>query len=558
MFRTLFILFFLVISQLVYADECRDQYEWGIQRFFFCTVGEIIEPEETQRQPTPLQKQAKPSIKDIMNDYYGEQTEADVCLDGSCRANGPRISQALSPIPTGENLARGSLRLLSSLYQSCSGVGEPLTAFENNSAHFTRYKCTGAGDQGGACSFEGQWIRRVHSPESGQRLVSEHPYGQVPNQCRSFDAELYGTPKLFADGGTPGVYEVNGRTVLDPFHCGGAVKRGCGIHNDSAPMAGIDCFEFVALAATSACLKLHADQKVVKGPSGFMQVKFGSRSPKYLFTGLGAQLGEGKIAGSCIGAPQVSLGKENALRDPFFPLKSGDTIVDSGARHSAVVTKLGTDPLGIQKALKSSDPSSCDKINAGDFNFSLSQSTGAFASSGPVHVAAQAYDASRFIRSCVSSVEDGLSRYGSIYYEVGLNSDPSAACPPGHPNLEECFEVQFVGGPQANTSYECSRIVQTRDRQNRSRSGISGSILRPPLSNFLTYAKKLCARIKSGAPGSASTSDIFSSGMGRGAGMGIYRHKGTPECSYPPGECPGVRGDQCGLECFPRSGGVGV
>lgn len=296
------------------------------------------------------------------------QTEATFPCTNGCPPANPLRRDEVAPISTGRNLSDGLSRVLTTLYGTC-GAGEPLNHITFNQRAHNKYELVqSASDvEFGTVHVPGfyeedRYLRKIKTSADPLGVYSSVG-NQAPNAClRSPYRQVH---KAFGMGAAGTM--VNGRFQVPTCEgmAGAGKARLCGLHPESAPGVTLDCAELIGATSVAACLKLHKNQSISN--SGIML----GRS----LLSTRALHGQARDSNSCLSAA------ERISADA--PVTKGDIVVIQG--HSVVISEVGSDPFGIQRA-----NGNCGGINAGSLNFSFGQSTSR-QSTGPINSTTRAW-----------------------------------------------------------------------------------------------------------------------------------------------------------------------
>lgn len=193
--------------------------------------------------------------------------------------------------------------------------------------------------------------RRSLSAENRNRFIEHHPILsslQTAPQCQ----DILETPALFSFGAKPLIRrQRNGEVEMDLFQDQSQRCSSSNIECDSLPVIAMDCSGFIQASMVASGHKIYPDQRdhQERGTSGFLSAAL---SPESCLKPAGFEVQDGQIQ----------------------TLKPGD-LVTVHAHHMYMITDVGPDPLGIQRALDRGDCQSLD-MNEFDFKFIQSGATG--------------------------------------------------------------------------------------------------------------------------------------------------------------------------------------
>jgi hypothetical protein len=208
--------------------------------------------------------------------------------------------------------------------------------------------------------------RRSLSLENRSRYIEHHPILrqiQPGPQCQN----ILETPAMFSFGAKPLINRSQSGVQIDLFQNQAERCPSSHIECDSLPVVAMDCSGFIQAAMVASGHRVYPDQRdhQERGTSGFLS---------------------------------AALNPESCLRPAEFErhqtLAPGD-LVTVHAHHMYMITDVGPDPLGIQRALDSGD---CDNLSMRDFDFNFIQS-GAAGSIGVARMAANSPHHSDIIKA---------------------------------------------------------------------------------------------------------------------------------------------------------------
>lgn len=308
-------------------------------------------------------------------------------------------SEPLRSIPQEENIGSGALKALTVLYGTCEAA-KPLKRIKaNDDIRHPAYKHLDAtnspkiGKLKGFVHIPGFDAGKESNPRSLREVTNSKdflhggPYGaalkEQDNMCPSNSKQEVNpatTPKVFGYGASG---HLNKKGEYDLFSCAkpsytkrlsaaGHAYR-CGTTKKSNHSIALDCAEFIGAAAVASCKKLHKNQTI--NSKGFSLPVEGKK--KELGTRSLVATAESKSSKSCLAS------KSNVSISA--PLKEGDVFASSG-KHALMITKVGSDPLGVQKGLKKG----CKNMTFYDFNFDMAHSA-SHGGLGPINSSARNY-----------------------------------------------------------------------------------------------------------------------------------------------------------------------
>lgn len=295
-------------------------------------IRKLLSHIETRDQMTKTTK----SIQDTFRTHLDELQTLSKNLKQTCSKEDDTSTTPVEPEPVSGSLFEqlqkkfpqqelyGTFKTVATAYQNCEAIN--LKPISSSKESLEGIKVTGRHSSGGGN------VRVISSLSSVQRT---HPYlsqRQPDSSCFS----TYNNPLIYDYGGKP-YSSAAANSELNFF------KN----HGTGSAALGSDCSGFIFTALATAGLKLNPKVNLkARDVLSYNAARFKNPS-----------------SGGTTCFRKINVAKTEDLA-------AGDIVASSG--HIFIVTKVGVDPLGIQKAKSASE---CSKITSSQFDFELAQSS---------------------------------------------------------------------------------------------------------------------------------------------------------------------------------------
>jgi hypothetical protein len=312
----------------------------------------------TQDQPIiaptlPELRSTASLVEDALNDLpnIGLPPSSDCLVDET---------PTLASLP---RLVRGAFRVMQTFYQSCEVTDIVLDQQTPVNIQVLDEVISSRDETRRALTTDNRNRFIEHHPILRQLQRTDYPAPQCQNILES--------PSMFSYGAKPRLNRNQAGVSIDLFQNQAQRCPSSHVECDSLPVIAMDCSGFIQAAMVASGHRIFPDQRdnQERGTSGFLNAALNPES--------------------CLRAATFEK-QENSVET----LKPGD-LITLHAHHMYMITDVGPDPLGIQRALDRGD---CDSLDMNEFDFKFIQS-GAAGSIGVARMSANSPHHSEIIRA---------------------------------------------------------------------------------------------------------------------------------------------------------------